>query len=148
MSRFSCAGLSSLIASAAFAAINASAQRCAAAADCASLIALTSASFLVMIAAACAGAGITECESAVTATPMAEATKIARVDCQFIGFLSRSDAAAKDRSRTAKRPKNPQLIRKMQSLLFDILLGADKANFRDAETLRISQRPGHRIIFR
>src|SRR2546423_8086801 len=93
MSRFSCAGLSSLIASAAFAAAKASAQRCAAAADCASLIALTSASFLVMIAAAWAGAGTTKFDRAAAVMPMADAAKIARVDFQFIRFLFRPAAA-------------------------------------------------------
>src|SRR5437868_2955520 len=95
------------MASAAFAAAKASAQRCAAAADCASLIALTSASFLVMIAAAAwAGARTTKLDRAAAVMPMADAAKIARVDFQFIGFLFRSDAAAKARSRITKRPQN------------------------------------------
>src|SRR5579871_575570 len=84
------AGLSSLMASASLAFSSAAVQFWAFAADCASLIALTRASFLVLMSAAEAGTDIVR---AADATPRAKAAEIARVVFQIIGFLFRSGVA-------------------------------------------------------
>src|SRR2546423_12077729 len=100
----------------------------------------------MIAAAAWAGVGTTQFDRAAAPMTNVEAIKIARVDFQFIGFLFRSDAAAKPRSRITNAPKNPTR-KKCEAVLFDILLGTDKAYLLHPEPLRIGEGPGHRIIF-
>src|SRR5215469_16057242 len=97
------------MASASFAFCSASVQFCALAAAFISLIALTSASFLVCSppAAAEAVVGTETAERAAAATPNANAAEIARVVFQFIGvFLFRSDKAAAQPN--LQTPPNPE----------------------------------------